>query len=51
MAFVVEQDEASRPIAVDILGSNAVVPCPDGVAHLVQEFWWFAFHPQDFRFA
>lgn len=36
-ALAVKQNEASRPIAMDVPGANAVVPCPDRLAQLIQQ--------------
>jgi hypothetical protein len=37
MPLLVEDDEATNPIEVSLFGSNAQVPHPDGIPHLVQK--------------
>ena len=38
MAFVVKEDEAFDPADVGFFGAQAVVPGPNGVANLLQQF-------------
>lgn len=40
VAFVVENDVAVHPFYVGFFGAVGVVPCPQAVAGLVEEFFW-----------
>ena len=38
VTFVVEHDETTNPANVSFFGTQAVMPCPNGVTHAIEEF-------------